>query len=66
MATQPAATADDRRMQISSLPYLADNWDQARAVYGRVGLFAKLSPDNIQSRTSPCWPLIQFTSVLFL
>src|SRR6056297_2565966 len=32
MATQPAATAADRRMQISSFPYLAGNWDQARAV----------------------------------
>ena len=32
----------------------------------RVGLFAKLSPDDIQSKTSPCWPRIQFTSVLFL
>jgi len=38
MATQPAATAADRRMQISSFPYLAGNWDQARAVYGPDGV----------------------------
>ncbi|WOI32051.1 TRAP transporter substrate-binding protein DctP [Tritonibacter scottomollicae] len=37
MATQPAATAADRRMQISSFPYLAGNWEQARAVYGPGG-----------------------------
>ncbi|MGX0877081.1 TRAP-type C4-dicarboxylate transport system substrate-binding protein [Roseovarius sp. MBR-154] len=38
MATQPAATAADRRMQISSFPYLAGNWEQARAVYGPGGV----------------------------
>lgn len=38
MATQPAGTAADRRMQISSFPYLAGNWDQARAVYGPGGV----------------------------
>ena len=38
MATQPAATAVDRRMQISSFPYLAGNWAQARAVYGPGGV----------------------------
>ncbi len=38
MATQPAATAAERRTQISSLPYLAGNWDQARAVYGPGGI----------------------------
>lgn len=38
MATQPAATAVDRRMQISSFPYLAGNWKQARAVYGPGGV----------------------------
>lgn len=38
MATQPAATAADRRMQISSFPYLAGNWDQAREVYGPGGV----------------------------
>jgi len=38
MATQPAATGADRQMQISSFPYLAGNWDQARAVYGPGGV----------------------------
>lgn len=38
MATQPAATAADRRMQISSFPYLAGNWGQARTVYGPGGV----------------------------
>jgi TRAP-type transport system periplasmic protein len=38
MATQPAATAADRQMQISSFPYLAANWAQARAVYGPGGV----------------------------
>lgn len=38
MATQPAAAAADRRMQISSFPYLAGDWDQARAVYGPGGI----------------------------
>ncbi len=37
MACQPAATGADRRMQISSFPYLADNWDQARKIYGPGG-----------------------------
>lgn len=37
MATQPAATAADRRMQISSFPYLANSWDEARAAYGPNG-----------------------------
>ena len=37
MATQPAGAAADRRMQISSFPYLAGNWDQARAIYGPGG-----------------------------
>jgi TRAP-type C4-dicarboxylate transport system substrate-binding protein len=37
MATQPAATAADRRMQISSFPYLANNWAEARAIYGPDG-----------------------------
>jgi TRAP-type C4-dicarboxylate transport system substrate-binding protein len=37
MATQPAATAADRRMQISSFPYLANSWDEARAIYGPDG-----------------------------
>ena len=38
MATQPAATAADRKMQISSFPYLADNWDKAQQVYGPGGI----------------------------
>jgi TRAP-type C4-dicarboxylate transport system substrate-binding protein len=37
MATQPAATGADRRMQISSFPFLASNWDEARAIYGPDG-----------------------------
>lgn len=37
MAVQPAATAADRQMQISSFPYLAENWVQARKVYGPGG-----------------------------
>ncbi|WP_417474017.1 TRAP transporter substrate-binding protein DctP [Leisingera sp.] len=37
MATQPAAAAADRRMQISSFPYLASNWEEARAIYGPEG-----------------------------
>ncbi len=37
MAVQPAATAAERRMQISSFPYLAENWEQARKVYGPGG-----------------------------
>lgn len=37
MATQPAAAAADRRMQISSFPFLASNWDEARAIYGPDG-----------------------------
>ncbi len=38
MATQPAATGVDRQMQISSFPYLAANWDQARKIYGPGGV----------------------------
>lgn len=37
MAVQPAGTAADRRMQVASFPYLAENWEQARAVYGPGG-----------------------------
>ena len=37
MAVQPAATAADRRMQISSFPYLAASWEDARRVYGPGG-----------------------------
>ncbi|WP_233192917.1 TRAP transporter substrate-binding protein DctP [Acidimangrovimonas sediminis] len=38
MAVQPASTDTDRKMQISSFPYLAENWKQARAVYGPGGV----------------------------
>ena len=38
MATQPAATGADRKMQISSFPFLATNWDQARKIYGPGGV----------------------------
>ena len=38
MATQPAATGADRRMQISSFPYLAANWEQAKKIYGPGGI----------------------------
>src|SRR6056297_786547 len=37
MDTQPAATAADRRKQISSFPYLANSWEEARAIYGPDG-----------------------------
>ena len=38
MATQPAAAAADRRMQISSFPYLAETWAQAQKIYGPGGV----------------------------
>ncbi len=41
MATQPAATAADRKMQISSFPYLASNWEQASKLYGPDGIVRK-------------------------
>ncbi len=37
MAVQPAATAVDRRMQISAFPYVAANWAEAQAIYGPGG-----------------------------
>ncbi|WP_137702102.1 TRAP transporter substrate-binding protein DctP [Marimonas lutisalis] len=37
MATQPAATGADRQMQISSFPFLANSWAEARAIYGPDG-----------------------------
>ncbi len=37
MAIQPAATAASRKMQISSFPYVAENWKQAQKVYGPGG-----------------------------
>jgi len=45
MAVQPAATAAERRMQISSFPYLAENWDQARAIYGPGGIVRETMAD---------------------
>jgi TRAP-type C4-dicarboxylate transport system substrate-binding protein len=45
MATQPAATAADRRMQISSFPYLANGWDEARAIYGPDGPVREVMAD---------------------
>ncbi|MCW8884799.1 MAG: TRAP transporter substrate-binding protein DctP, partial [Motiliproteus sp.] len=37
MAVQPAATAASRKMQISAFPYVAENWQQARKIYGPGG-----------------------------
>ncbi|CUJ98453.1 Neu5Ac-binding protein [Ruegeria denitrificans] len=37
MAVQPAATAVDRRMQISAFPYVAANWAEAKKIYGPGG-----------------------------
>ena len=37
MAVQPAAAAADRKMQISSFPYIAENWVQASQIYGPGG-----------------------------
>ncbi len=37
MAVQPAATGTTRRMQISSFPYLAEDWASARKIYGPGG-----------------------------
>lgn len=37
MAVQPAATAASRQMQISAFPYVAENWQQARKIYGPGG-----------------------------
>ncbi|MGG7645040.1 TRAP transporter substrate-binding protein DctP [Rhodovulum sp. YNF3179] len=45
MATQPAATGADRRMQISSFPYLANSWDEARAIYGPDGPVREVMAD---------------------
>lgn len=42
MATQPAATAADRQMQISSFPFLASNWDEARKIYGPDGVLQEV------------------------
>lgn len=37
MALQPAATGVERRMQITYFPYAAENWEQAREMYGPGG-----------------------------
>ncbi|KZK75979.1 C4-dicarboxylate-binding periplasmic protein precursor [Pseudovibrio sp. Ad13] len=37
MAVQPAATAVERKMQISAFPYVAENWEQAQKIYGPGG-----------------------------
>lgn len=37
MAVQPAATAASRQMQISAFPYVAENWAQAKKIYGPNG-----------------------------
>ncbi|WP_293572722.1 TRAP transporter substrate-binding protein DctP [Phaeobacter sp.] len=37
MAVQPAATAVDRRMQISAFPYVASDWSEAKKIYGPGG-----------------------------
>ncbi|MHC4911158.1 MAG: TRAP transporter substrate-binding protein DctP, partial [Planctomycetota bacterium] len=37
MACQPAATGTTRKMQISSFPYLAEDWASARKIYGPGG-----------------------------
>jgi TRAP-type C4-dicarboxylate transport system substrate-binding protein len=41
MAVQPAGTAADRRIQISSFPYMAENWAKAQAVYGPGGIISE-------------------------
>ncbi|MPV85185.1 TRAP transporter substrate-binding protein DctP [Ostreibacterium oceani] len=41
MAIQPAATASDRRMTISSFPSLAENWNHAKEIYGPGGIIAE-------------------------
>lgn len=41
MAIQPAATAADRRMAISSFPSLAKNWEHAKTIYGPGGAVAE-------------------------
>jgi TRAP-type C4-dicarboxylate transport system substrate-binding protein len=45
MATQPAATGADRRMQISSFPYLANSWEEAREIYGADGAVRNVMAD---------------------
>lgn len=50
MAVQPAATAQDRRMQISSFPYLVDTWDDARRVYGPGGIVRETVAELYQNQ----------------
>ena len=45
MATQPAATGAERRMQISSFPYLANSWEEARNIYGPDGAVRSVMAD---------------------
>lgn len=42
MAVQPAATGADKRMQISALSYLTNNWESAKKVYGKDGVTTKV------------------------
>ncbi|MEB8385896.1 TRAP transporter substrate-binding protein DctP [Rhodobacteraceae bacterium KMM 6894] len=41
MAVQPAGAAADRRIQISSFPYMAENWAKAKAIYGPGGIISE-------------------------
>ena len=41
MATQPAASGVDRRMQIASFPYIAESWEDARRIYGPGGVMSR-------------------------
>lgn len=41
MATQPAATGVDKRMQIASFPYVAETWEDARRIYGPEGVMGR-------------------------
>ncbi|WP_420417025.1 TRAP transporter substrate-binding protein DctP [Pacificispira sp.] len=50
MATQPAGTAADRRMQIASFPYLAGSWDEAQAIYGPGGAVRETMVDLFQEQ----------------
>ena len=45
MATQPAATDVDRRMQIATFPYIASDWDHARRIYGPDGIVSQTMKD---------------------
>lgn len=41
MATQPATSGVDRRMQIASFPFIASDWGDARRIYGPGGVISK-------------------------